>query len=517
LRFLLIPLLTVFLATSARAQLDSLPSSPDSALSQTLAKLEGTPLRLADVINLAVDHSTQALDARAALAAARGALKRQRGAFDPELFAGASKTSEKQPSSSPFSGADVVYPRTTAGDAGVRVTLPTGTELQASVTAQKFETNSSFASLNPQYDATGSLTIRQPLLQGFGPGRWGDFTQAKLTYDAAQQRYENAIAGVRAMAEGMYWDLYAAERDYAVALLVRDQASALLNEADARAQAGLVGPNQVNNAKVFLAQQELAVLDAGDNRSHVSDQLASLMGVAHGGAAARYRTAEAPPLISVIESEDSVLARAMRTNHELNAADADVKAAAALLKAATWNALPKADLFAALGGNGLSGVGRNVIFGTDTLPNSLNTPFSDAVDQALRRDYPTWMVGIQVSVPILLREKGGERDRLRAELRRAEQRYLRTRHDLEENVRANYRELANGQRRVQMAQNGVQAASDQVRIGVIEFKNGTTTAFELVRLGADLADTQRRYSQALVRTAKAAAVLKQLAPEETSP
>ena len=56
----------------------------------------------------------------------------------------------------------------------------------------------------------------------------------------------------------------------------------------------------------------------------------------------------------------------------------------------------------------------------------------------------------------------------------------------------------------------MEAAQEQVRIGVIEFRNGRTTAFELVRLGADFAAAQQRYSQALVRSAKAAASLRLL-------
>jgi outer membrane protein TolC len=49
-----------------------------------------------------------------------------------------------------------------------------------------------------------------------------------------------------------------------------------------------------------------------------------------------------------------------------------------------------------------------------------------------------------------------------------------------------------------------------VRIGVLEFRAGRTTAFELARLGADLASAQQRYSQALVRAARAAAQLRRL-------
>ena len=63
---------------------------------------------------------------------------------------------------------------------------------------------------------------------------------------------------------------------------------------------------------------------------------------------------------------------------------------------------------------------------------------------------------------------------------------------------------------MEAAKNGVEAAKEQVRIGLIEFHNGRTTAFELVRLGADFASAQQQYSEAIVRTAKAAASLKQL-------
>ena len=45
---------------------------------------------------------------------------------------------------------------------------------------------------------------------------------------------------------------------------------------------------------------------------------------------------------------------------------------------------------------------------------------------------------------------------------------------------------------------------------MLEYESGRTSAFELVRLGGDLAAAQQRYSRALVRTARAAAVLRVL-------
>ena len=48
------------------------------------------------------------------------------------------------------------------------------------------------------------------------------------------------------------------------------------------------------------------------------------------------------------------------------------------------------------------------------------------------------------------------------------------------------------------------------QVTICNFRNGRSRAFELVRLAADFAQAQQRYSQELVRNAKAAATLKQL-------
>ena len=102
------------------------------------------------------------------------------------------------------------------------------------------------------------------------------------------------------------------------------------------------------------------------------------------------------------------------------------------------------------------------------------------------------------------------RDRLRAEIVRAEQQLLSAQRAFEEEVRAQHRELARGKQRLEISTRGVAASVKQVEIGMIEYRGGRTTAFEVVRLAADLARAQGSYSDALVRTASAAAALRAL-------
>lgn len=484
--------------------------NPDSALVRTLEQIKGTSITLDEAVDLALKNATMAREAKAALEAATGNLRNEKGGFDPELFGEAQLRKDDSPTASPFSGASVLSTKEASATAGARMRLPIGTELEASLNASRFETNSAFSSLNPQYNSFGSISIRQPLLAGFGPAARRGLAAAKKNYDAAKSRYDYAVLQVRASVEILYWELYTAERDYAVQQLIKEQAQVLLNEAQTRAKAGLVGPNQVANAQVFLAEQELAALDRQEQLDRVSDQLASLIGRRPEPGYSRFITINQPPLEFPIEPIETIVEDALKNNYELHAAKSDVESVRAQARAAQWDRLPTLDFLGSVGGSGLSGEGRDVIFGSDTLRTTLEGNINDAISQVTNREFPNWSVGLQLTVPIGFRARSGEYQRWRAEVVRAEQRYLAAEHALEEEVRANQRALLNGSERLDIAKKGVAAAQEQVRIGLIEFRNGRTTAFELVRLGADFASAQKRYSEALVRTAKAAAYLKLL-------
>jgi outer membrane protein TolC len=410
---------------------------------------------------------------------------------------------------------------TTSSEAGARMTLPLGTELTVSVEAVRTKTNSTFTTLVPQYDAVGQIEIRQPLLAGFGPAAHDGVAAAEQSVESAQAQRDDTLLAVEATAEMTYWDLYAAVRDYAVQQIIYDRARRLVVEAETRARVGLVGPDEVANARVFLAEQEQAVLDQQQRLDGISDQLASLMGRRPEAGEPRFLAVEDPPREIPVEDQDALVTQALHTNLALQSAERDVESLRARERGAHWDALPQLDLFATLGGNGLSGTGQEVTFGGQTFQTDINGGYGDALGQVLGRDYPAWSAGVEFSLPIFRREGVGERDRLRAEVARSEQRYLATARNLEQRVRAGHRELANGKARLEAARRGVDASQEQVRIGLLEFSNGQVTAFELVRLGADLAAAQQRYSQALVRTAKAQAEIRyltsagrQAAPEE---
>jgi outer membrane protein len=486
------------------------PSNPDSALQTILRQFEGTPITLNAAQRFAAANSPSAKAAEAAYAAAGGVVRRETGVFDPQLFLTWDYQDQKQPGASFFAGATVLHTTQASGNAVLNWALPVGTRIEAALNATRLNTNSSFAFLSPQFNALSSLTIRQPLLSGFWATARKSLTSAEQEMEAGRSRYDQEILAVDSQVEQLYWDLYASERDYAVQMLTRDQAAAFLRDTELRAKAGLVGPNQVANARTFLAEQELLLLDREEQLDAQSDLLSTVIGVRPDPPKVRFLPADEPPSDYPDVDPDSLVQGAFRMNLELRAAMADIEAKRTTARAAFWEALPSVDLVGALGGNGISGSAHDVIFGTDTLRTLVSGEMSEALRQAVKRDYPTWRVGVEITVPIGFRRGWGEQDRADAEVVIAEQRYTAAQRLLEAQIRAGWREVTHGQRRLSAAREGVVAAEEQVRIGRIEFQNGRSTAFELVRLGADFAIAQQRYSQALVRSAKSAALLRQL-------
>ncbi len=491
------------------------PTTPDSALAAILNGLKGTPLTLQQAVQSGLQNTTSLRKAEAAYLAAGGSERKEAGTFDPQLFFNYHYRDQQQPSASLFAGGSVISTLQSTSQAGLKMELPIGTELELALNAVRLATSSKFTFLNPEYDAFGSISLRQPLLGGFTVSARKKLTQAERQAEAEKARYDQQVLAVTTEVEKTYWDLYAAERDYAVQKLTRGRAEAFLKETEVRAQTGLVGPNQVASAKTFLAEQSIQFLDREEQLEKQSDQLASLIGMRPAAGTQRFIPVDEPPGDYSIDSVEILIEYALKKNLDLQASKKDVEASRSLSNAAGWEALPSVNLVGSIGGVGLSGVSQQInIFGTDTSLSAPGTTYKDALSQVMRREFPNWSVGVEISIPIGLRNGLGEKERLEAQTMSAEQNYIEQSRMLEEQVRSTYRELVHGKSRLEAARQGVDAAQEQVRIGLIEFHNGRSTAFELVHLGEDFAVAQQRYSEALVRTAKAAATMRQLTSGE---
>jgi outer membrane protein TolC len=367
---------------------------PDQVVAEELATFAGESLSLDEALRLSLEGSTELRSAEAALRVARGALRREKGSYDPVLFAEILRSEEDTPTASPFAGAEVLETDVRSVNAGARLRLPIGTELAAVVQTTRLETNSAFAALNPEHATNGRLELRQPLLRGFGPAANVEVSAAARDLDAARARASDTALSVAANTESAYWTLHAAERELAVRRILARSGENLVEQATRRVEVGLAGPGELATARLFLADQELAVLEAEESLDAASDALASLIG--RRPSDARFRTATPPPGRFEAPDEATALARSLDRNAELRAAEANLAAAEARSRAAFWDRFPRLDILGSLGGNGLAGTGRTVAFLDTTITTDASGGFSESFEQVTSRDFPTWSIGLSL-------------------------------------------------------------------------------------------------------------------------
>jgi len=128
---------------------------------------------------------------------AEGALRRESGNYDPQLFFNVNHLDNHLPQSSYLAGAQDLATQQTTSQGGVRLNLPIGTRLEARMTTSRLETNSALASLNPEYSTAGILSLRQPLLGGFAASGRKLLSKAETDLAAQKDRYDEQVIATK--------------------------------------------------------------------------------------------------------------------------------------------------------------------------------------------------------------------------------------------------------------------------------------------------------------------------------
>ena len=184
---------------------ENAPSTEPGGLSIEAAR-DTLRIRLQDAVLTALERNPDLSIQRLEPAIAKSYVAEARAEFDPVLTASAERDETKTQrflgaSPEPF---ELTSERTEYA-AGLSQTLPTGTELSvdASITGSE---SSIYAS---EYSGDVSLTVTQPLLQGFGFGvNLADLRKARADLEISRSQLKGMAEELVAGTEQAYWDLY---------------------------------------------------------------------------------------------------------------------------------------------------------------------------------------------------------------------------------------------------------------------------------------------------------------------
>ena len=325
--------------------------------------------------------------------------------FDPALTGQLNWTHETTPTTNPFgAGSNAIAANTTNANAGYVQGFGPGTELNVAFNNQRNALNSLQSAYSPYTASNLGFTVTQPLLRGFGLAVNRRFIQIskneqKIAGLLVQQQLIATVYGV----VRLYTDLVALYEDVKVKEGTLASAEKLYSDTKAQVDEGTQAPIELTraNAQVFSIRQELI-----NSRGLLEEQEAIVKNVI------TRRTDNDPDIlnariiptdsIDVPTSEEirplqDLVGLAFSNRPDLSQAGLQVNNSQISLKGSRNALLPEIDVVGVAQNNSLAGQPNPLGPGIDT---PLVGGYGNALEQLATRKYPTYGVGVNITLPL---------------------------------------------------------------------------------------------------------------------
>jgi outer membrane protein TolC len=288
--------------------------------------------------------------------------------------------------------------------------------------------------VTPYNTSSFGLTFTQPLLRGFGISLNSRFIRiAKNSSRQSELVFQQQAVSTVASVVRLYWDLVALNADLQVRRQALARAERLLSDNQEQVDAGTRAPIEVVRARAEVArsrrdliaaeslvrQQEVVLKDYLSHKTAGDPLLASVRIIATDP----LRVDRSQPL----PSAEALASTALKNRPDIDQARIQIQSAHLALQGTKDALRPSLDLIASARNNGLAGDVNPL-----TLPGAaphkpdpaLVGGYGEALSQLLRRNYPDYGVGLQLTIPIKNRAAEADYARDSLALRQQELRLL---------------------------------------------------------------------------------------------
>jgi outer membrane protein TolC len=491
-----------------------------AAASAQTDPVAGSPLSLAEAEQRAVELNPQLIEARLGVEAADFTIAQRRAAFGSTVTTSLTQRNQTNPATNQLvGGAGVTSVQNTTSSYGAAIDKPLewgGGRLSVDFSNNRQSmSNNLFANFNPSYTSSMTASFTQPLVRGLGIDQTREqIAQAQLGRTSATATVRQWSAQILAAVRRAYWDLV-----YTVDALQTARQSVALAERQAqenrlRLELGTVAAIDVLQSEAEVAARSQAAVAA--EGAWRAAQVALKQLIVTDTTDPLWRTTIAPtdrPGYEAMPAIDvpAIVARAVANRTDVEVLRRQGESADLNLRLLEDQRKPAIDLNLALTMNGVGGTQivrtTNALgtTGAGTLPGG----YIDALRAMGSLDYPTWVAGISVSVPLGTSAADAAAARGRVERRQVDAR-LRT---LELEIAATITRLAdqvtNTNQQVQAAIAARQLAERRLNAENARLQAGLATTFLVLQAQRDLATAQTNELRALLDLRKALVDLEQ--------
>ena len=403
-------------------------------------------------------------------------------------------------------------------------------------------TDSAFATLNPQFLTTLSLSVNQPLVRGL---RYDDnrhrIQVARRNIDLSSEQFRQRLIDIVTRAVQAWWELDFAYRN----LDVQKEAVRLVERQDASnrrlVDQGLLAPVDVVQTQTLLATFQQNLYTAQSNLTASENALKALMlpertDLMWGMALVPERTANTASLSLTL---DEAIKQALANRPELKQADIALDMNRLDVKLAREQMKPQVDAFATVAANGLAGKlitqsGANpfssafgpiigqinqlsavnglppvpaISFGGGTVPPIFVGGYGQSLNALGTGHFTTAVAGITFSLPLRNRTATAQ-----AAISAAEGKRLTTQHHqvemaIEQDVRNSLQFAVSNDARLAAARKALSNAQEQFESEQRQFQAGTSSVFLVLQRQTDLVNARTRSIRAEADAGEATANL----------
>ncbi len=194
---------------------------------------------------------------------ARQSITEEQARFEAMFFGNANFNKTDTPTATTLVG---TQSESTSTDLGVDVPLRTGGNLRFSLPANRTKTNNINSTLNPSYTSDLAVSLTQNLLRDAGTKtKSHGIRVAHYQSQSALARAKLEVIRVIALADRVYWRLYAARKELEVRRQQHELALAQLERARRRVEAGADAEVEVIRAEAGVAEGLEAIIIAENN------------------------------------------------------------------------------------------------------------------------------------------------------------------------------------------------------------------------------------------------------------
>ena len=405
------------------------------------------------------------------------------------------------------------------GNLGYTQGFSPGTQLGVTFDNTQLTSNAARYTYNPIVNSSLGFTITQPLLRGFGIGLNRRYIRiakndARIADQVFRQQVIDTVAGIARL----YTDLVSLNEDVKVKREALRLAQRLYEDNKNKVDQGEQAPIEVTRAQAQVSSNQQALISA---EGLVQQQeLIVKTAITRGGLANPSILAAhivVTDTVTVPEKEsvrpvDDLIVEALRNRPDLAQAAIQLENSQINLKGSLNALRPELDVVGNVQNGGLSGVinpaGAALTPGAALYPGGYGT----ALGQIVKNNYPTYSVGVQLTLP--LRNRIAQADAIRDELQ-VRQTQAR-RQQFEDQVRL---EVADAYVAMQQARAGYEAAiqsrvlqEQSVKVEQLTFDVGLATNYLVIQYQTYLAQAQSTevaakgaYAKALIALDRATA------------